>query len=206
MILTAALLGACGRAEEPGAAGRSRWVASPSDSTAPASPPPPPAARPAATDRAARRCVAPWSDVPAEPAAPAAQCPAPEEPAFVMPAGNVTFVDAPGRPAVSVEVARTDAHRARGLMYRTRLSEDEGMLFSWPAEQVRSFWMHNTCIPLDMLFVALDGTIVGILEQVPTMNDLPRRVPCPAAHVIEVAAGWSRSHGVRPGQKVEIEL
>jgi uncharacterized protein len=90
-------------------------------------------------------------------------------------------------------------------MFRTKLDADAGMLFSWNKEQPRSFWMLNTCIPLDMLFIAADGTIVGILEQVPTLNTQPRGVPCAAAHVLEVNAGWTRLHGVAPGQKVDIE-
>lgn len=121
-----------------------------------------------------------------------------------MPRTRVTFADAPGAPHIEVEVALTSAHRAHGLMYRTDLPSGAGMLFSWPAEAPRSFWMHNTCLPLDMLFVAGDGTIVGILEQVPPMNDEPRSVPCSAQHVIEVPGGWSREHHVAPGQRVEI--
>jgi uncharacterized protein len=79
------------------------------------------------------------------------------------------------------------------------------MLFSWTAESARTFWMHNTCIPLDMLFIAADGFITGILEQVPTLNDDPRGVPCPAAHVLELNAGWTRAHGVRAGMRAVIE-
>jgi uncharacterized membrane protein (UPF0127 family) len=119
--------------------------------------------------------------------------------------GQVRFVDVPSAPRVSVERALNDTTRARGLMYRTRLGADAGMLFSWNEEEPRSFWMLNTCIPLDMLFIAADGTIVGILEQVPTLNTLPRGVPCPAAHVLEVNAGWTRQHGIQPGQRVEFE-
>jgi uncharacterized membrane protein (UPF0127 family) len=116
----------------------------------------------------------------------------------------VRFVDAPGRPVVEVELARTDTHRARGLMYRTELDADAGMLFSWPTASLRSFWMRNTCLPLDMLFIAADGTIAGVLEQVPTLNERPRGVRCPAAHVLEVNAGYVRAHGVEPGQRIEI--
>jgi uncharacterized protein len=123
----------------------------------------------------------------------------------VLPTGQVRFVDAPSAPRVTVERALDDTTRARGLMYRTRLAADAGMLFSWNVEEPRSFWMLNTCIPLDMLFIAADGTIVGILEQVPTLNTLPRGVPCPAAHVLEVNAGWTRQHGIEPGQRVEFE-
>jgi len=117
----------------------------------------------------------------------------------------VVFVDAPGAPTIAVELARTPDHRQRGLMYRTVLDPGSGMLFSWADEQPRRFWMHNTCLPLDMLFIAADGTIAGILEQVPTLNDEPRGVPCPAQHVLEVNAGYARSAGVRPGQRIRIE-
>jgi len=65
--------------------------------------------------------------------------------------------------------------------------------------------MRNTCIPLDMLFITADGTIAGILEQVPVMNDAPRTVPCQVAHVLEVKAGWCRERGVRAGMRVTFE-
>jgi uncharacterized membrane protein (UPF0127 family) len=104
-----------------------------------------------------------------------------------------------------VELARDDAARERGLMYRTSMPKDQGMLFSWDDERPRTFWMHNTCIPLDMLYIDKQGRIAGILEQVPTMNDAPRGVPCPVAHVLELNAGWARAHGVAPGMKVKIE-
>jgi len=119
--------------------------------------------------------------------------------------GYVTFSDAPGAPRLNVELARTEPEKERGLMYRTSLPEEQGMLFSWPDESPRTFWMHNTCIPLDMMFIARDGTITGILEQVPTLNDEPRGVPCPAAYVLEVNAGWSRAHGVKNGMVARFE-
>ncbi len=160
----------------------------------------------ARTETATReRCVVPRVE-PAPPvAAPAAQCPADPETVAALPKGRVRFLDAPSAPVVSVERALTDAARTRGLMYRTQLGADQGMLFSWNAAEPRSFWMRNTCIPLDMLFIADDGTIVGILEQVPTLNTLPRGVPCPARHVLELNAGWARQHGVLPGQRVDLE-
>jgi len=81
-----------------------------------------------------------------------------------------------------------------------------GMIFVWQDERPRTFWMRNTCLPLDMLFLAKDGTIVGILEQVPTLNDRARSVGCPSAYVLEVNAGWTRKHGVTPGMKAQIRL
>jgi uncharacterized membrane protein (UPF0127 family) len=106
---------------------------------------------------------------------------------------------------VNVEVARQPKDHARGLMYRTSMPAEQGMLFSWADERVRSFWMHNTCIPLDMLFLSRDGTVVGIQEQVPVLNDRSRSIPCPAAYVLEVNAGWCRQHGVRAGMRAVIE-
>ncbi len=103
---------------------------------------------------------------------------------------------------MTVEVASNGAERSRGLMYRTELPQNAGMLFSWAGEARRSFWMKNTCLPLDMLFLSRDGTIVGIVEQVPPMNLTSRSVPCPAAHVLEVNAGYARAHEIEPGQKV----
>ncbi len=121
-----------------------------------------------------------------------------------MPEGRLAF---PGTnaPELRVEIAKTDPHRSHGLMFRPSLSEDEGMLFSWPIDAPRSFWMHNTCLALDMLFIDARGFVVGILEQVPPWNDLPRSVRCPAAHVLEVRAGWTRAHGVVPGSRALLD-
>jgi uncharacterized membrane protein (UPF0127 family) len=148
-------------------------------------------------------CTVPFAEAPV--ATKAAQCPKDPSGNLTLPKGRVTFVDAPGAPAVDVELARDDASRERGLMYRTSMPPDAGMLFSWQDERIRSFWMHNTCIPLDLLYITKDGTIAGILEQVPTLNDAPRRVACPVAHVLELNAGWARAHGAAPGMKVKIE-
>jgi uncharacterized membrane protein (UPF0127 family) len=83
---------------------------------------------------------------------------------------------------------------------------EEGMIFVFPDERPRTFWMKNTCIPLDMLFLAADGTVVGILEQVPVLSQAMRSVPCPAAYVLEMNAGWARRHGVMPGMKTDLQL
>jgi uncharacterized protein len=162
------------------------------------------ARRPSATP-APGRCVVPRVEPAPALATPAPRCPPDPTGPLGLPRGAVQFTDAPSAPKIIVERAIDDAARTRGLMYRTELDADAGMLFSWREEEPRSFWMMNTCIPLDMLFIAADGTIVGILEQVPTLNTLPRGVACPAQHVLEVNAGWTRQHGIVPGQKVNIE-
>jgi uncharacterized membrane protein (UPF0127 family) len=117
----------------------------------------------------------------------------------------VTFLGTSTKLGIDVELAQNSTDQQRGLMYRTTLGENAGMLFSWPDERVRTFWMHNTCLPLDMLFIAKDGSIAGILEQVPVLNDDPRSIACPAAHVLEVNAGYCQKHGIAPGQRVQIE-
>ena len=106
---------------------------------------------------------------------------------------------------MAIEIAATDPSRERGLMFRTAMPEDQGMIFNWADAGQRTFWMHDTCIPLDMLFIGADDTIAGVLEQVPPMDDSPRGVPCPVTHVLELNAGWCRAHGVKPGQRVRIE-
>lgn len=164
-------------------------------------------ATPLPSATASPSCVVPLAEPPKPKAEPAKDCPA--DPLASSPPelgrGYVTFVEAPGSPRIGVEIADDEAERSRGLMYRTSLPDERGMLFSWPDERPRSFWMRNTCIPLDMLFISKAGFIVGILEQVPVMNEASRTVPCPAAHVLEVNAGWVRSHGVKPGTRVAFE-
>lgn len=90
----------------------------------------------------------------------------------------------------------------KGLMYRTKMGADEGMLFKMGERKEQVFWMRNTCLPLDMFFIDDDGVIVGILENVPTMNEELRTVGCPSSWVLEMNAGWARKHGVRAGHRV----
>ncbi len=167
----------------------------------------PVAAQPASLGASSRTqgCVVPSPPEAPPPAAPAASCPADPTGPPELAWGAVTFVDAPQSPQIRVELAESDPTRARGLMYRTALEQDQGMLFVFPDERPRSFWMKNTCIPLDMLFIDRSGTIVGILENVPTLSRASRGVPCPATYVLEVNAGWTREQGVFAGQRLEID-
>jgi uncharacterized membrane protein (UPF0127 family) len=119
----------------------------------------------------------------------------------------VTFSDGAGAGkavAVDAEVVRSQHDTMRGLMYRTRLAEDGAMLFDLGLREDHKFWMHNTCIPLDLLYIDEDGLIVGIVENAPTLNDDARGVGCPSLYVLEVNAGWARRHGVKAGQHLSI--
>jgi len=149
-------------------------------------------------------CTVPMGE-PAPLASKAKECPKDPTGNLKLPLGKVVFSEAAGAPTVDVELARDEASRERGLMFRTSMAKNHGMLFSWQDERARTFWMHNTCIPLDMLFITKAGVISGILEQVPTLNEAPRGVKCPVAHVLELTAGWARAHGLVPGMKLKIE-
>lgn len=156
-------------------------------------------------ERPALACLVPMATERPREVSSVESCPPDLDGRPTMPEGRVEFVDAPGTPELRVEHAVTDDHRAHGLMFRPTLSDDEGMLFSWSREERRGFWMKNTCLALDMLFLNAEGRILGVLEQVPPMNQATRTIPCPAAHVLEVRAGWTREHGVEPGQLVHID-
>ncbi len=107
---------------------------------------------------------------------------------------------------LTAELAVVHAEAERGLMYRRhRLDDGHGMLFDLE-RRVQTFWMHNTCIPLDIVFVDEDGFIQAILEEVPTLNDAPRSCGCEGRYVLEVDAGWSRRHGLKPGMHLDIGI
>ncbi len=107
---------------------------------------------------------------------------------------------------VSVEVASSDAERARGLMYRRRLDDGAGMLFLFPTADRLKFWMRNTYIPLDMIFLDADRKIVYIEENAEPLTDTPRGPDAPAQFVLEVPGGWARAHGIEPGTPVQFAL
>jgi len=109
-----------------------------------------------------------------------------------------------GEVAVKVEVARTSEERRRGLMFRDKLAADRGMLFVFPEEKVQSFWMRNTKISLDLLFIAKSGRIVGIIRRAEPMNEESLSVPMPAKYVLEVNAGFADEHGVKSGAAARI--
>lgn len=105
---------------------------------------------------------------------------------------------------VRLEVAATDPARARGLMYRTELADGDGMLFVFERDADHTFWMKNTLISLDMVFIAADGRIVGIHPDAKPLSTALVGVGHPSRFVLEVPGGWAARHGVAPGQRVEL--
>jgi uncharacterized protein len=115
---------------------------------------------------------------------------------------TIQIVSASGVHAFTVELAATDAEREKGLMFRKELPEGQGMLFDFQQDQPVAFWMHNTLISLDMLFIRGDGRIMRIAENAkPESDDLiPSGVP--VRGVLEVIAGTARAMGIKPGDRV----
>jgi hypothetical protein len=104
--------------------------------------------------------------------------------------------------AFAVEFVDNDTDRAKGLMYRKELPEGRGMLFDFQREQEVSFWMQNTYIPLDMLFIRADGWILSIAENTEPLST--RMIPSggPVRAVLEVIGGTARKLGIAPGDRV----
>ena len=106
-----------------------------------------------------------------------------------------------GGVTVTAELAATPRARAIGLMGRVSLEPDQGMLFVYPDEAERSFWMKNTPIPLSIAFIETSGRIVHITEMTPLSEDL---VPSkhPSMYALEMTRGWFAEHGVKVGQSI----
>jgi hypothetical protein len=122
---------------------------------------------------------------------------------------KVVLAGGKGEATVYVEVVKTDATVQRGLMYRQHLPPDDGMLFLMPGEHSEihdgwPFWMHNTLIPLDIIWIDKAYTIVEIVTAKP-MDDREVGGHHPAPYVLEVNAGWAAAHGVAEGTKVRFD-
>jgi len=105
---------------------------------------------------------------------------------------------------VLVELAITNEQRNMGLMNRTRLAEDAGMLFVFATDQPRTFWMRNTYLPLDILFLDADGTVQNIVAAQPGVEKPGYHSLRPARMVLELNRGWCASHGLVPGAKIPV--
>jgi uncharacterized protein len=127
----------------------------------------------------------------------------------VMPAmaiAKVTLTDAfKGSHIVEVEVASSATQRTRGMMWRTSLEAGKGMLFIFPVEQPLSFWMRNTLISLDMIFIGKDLKVTGVVSNAEPKTLGSRGVGTPSMYVLEVPAGWAEKTGIKPGSGVKLD-
>jgi uncharacterized membrane protein (UPF0127 family) len=127
-------------------------------------------------------------------------------PASAQNSEPLTIDTAAGPQRFSVQVARDDADRAQGLMFRRSLAPDRGMLFDFAQVEPVSMWMKNTYLSLDMLFIRPDGTISHIAENAEPLST--RVIPSggPVLAVLEVNAGTAKRLGIKPGDRVEHPL
>ncbi len=102
----------------------------------------------------------------------------------------------------TVELAETSEQQARGMMFRTELAPDAGMLFPFVSERMASFWMKNTVIPLDIIFIRSDGSIESIAANTTPYSLDPVRSAEPVAAVLELAGGRAAEMGIGPGDKI----
>ncbi|MGK9234896.1 DUF192 domain-containing protein [Inquilinus limosus] len=102
----------------------------------------------------------------------------------------------------TIELALTPEQQQRGLMFRESMAPDAGMLFVFDREEPQAFWMKNTLIPLDMIFIRADGTIANIVEKAAPQTLDPRSSDGPAKAVLELNGGIARFLDIRPGDRV----
>ena len=116
--------------------------------------------------------------------------------------GTLEIASKTGVHSFTVEVVATDEERAKGLMFRRELPEGRGMLFDFKREQPVAFWMRNTYVPLDMIFIRADGRILRIAENTEPLST--KIIPSGglAKAVLEVPAGTAQKYGIRPGDRV----
>jgi uncharacterized membrane protein (UPF0127 family) len=114
----------------------------------------------------------------------------------------LTIRSANGEHRFTVEVAATPAQQERGLMFRASIGPDEGMIFPYDPPITATFWMKNTLVPLDMVFIRADGTIARIAHAVPLTLD-PVSAGEPVAAVLEIRGGRAAELGIREGDRVE---
>jgi len=107
--------------------------------------------------------------------------------------------------AVRVELARSPAELERGLMWRKELPADQGMLFVFKESSEHAFWMKNTLIPLDLIFIGEDLRVLGVVADALPLTTDARTIGVPSRYVLEVNAGYSAAHGVARGDLVRLE-
>ncbi len=138
----------------------------------------------------------------------AAASPAPEQQAAVHPVSGLpviplTVTQGGHVHRFRVEVARTSPEQAQGLMFRTTMGADEGMIFPMKPPRDAAFWMKNTVIPLDIIFIGVDGQVLNIAANAVPYSLQPPPSAGPVKGVLELNGGRAAALGIGPGAKVE---
>ena len=118
----------------------------------------------------------------------------------------LTIDTASGPHRFKVEVMRTEPERERGLMYRKTMPRDHGMLFEYQAEQPVAFWMHNTYLPLDLIFIDKGGRVVNVARDAKPMDDSLIPSAGPALGVLELDAGSAKAIDLKAGDIVHHKM
>ena len=118
--------------------------------------------------------------------------------------GELTFQNAAGEfiSSIDIEFAENDYERSEGLMYRTDMKENQGMLFIFPNEMIQSFWMKSTVLSLDMIFINSELEIVTIHKKTIPYDESSYRSTRPAQYVLETIAGYTDKYNIKVGDKV----
>src|SRR6185437_3514551 len=128
------------------------------------------------------------------------------EDAIGLPTTQLTVETTSGPKKFSVEVASDPASQQRGLMFRRSLSPNAGMLFAFHSSASLSFWMKDTFLSLDMLFIRSDGTIASIASSTAPLSTTPIRSTEPVRAVLEINGGRAYELGIRPGDRVRATI
>ena len=119
--------------------------------------------------------------------------------------GQLLFIDTETQESlfeIDIEVASTDIERATGLMYRAKMLENRGMLFLFAADQMQSFYMRNTLISLDIIYVNSDMVIVDFYPKTNPLDDTSLPSAEPAKYVVEINGGLCKKYGIEVGDKI----
>jgi uncharacterized membrane protein (UPF0127 family) len=118
--------------------------------------------------------------------------------------GELTFSDAGGKfiTRIDLEIADDNHQREQGLMFRENMDEDQGMLFIFDNEVIQSFWMRNTVLPLDIIYVNFKMEIVHIAKNAKPFDETSIPSIKPAKYVVEVVAGYCDKLGIKEGDKI----
>ena len=118
---------------------------------------------------------------------------------------SVTFETDSGRHSLWLEVVDDEYTMQRGMMMRRACQPGWGMLFVYPSEGMRAFWMHNTYIALDMVFIRRDGSVANVVENAEPLNDIPRYESTDRVQfVLELPAGAAADYHIRPGSRFDM--
>jgi len=118
--------------------------------------------------------------------------------------GDLVFMDPNGntRKSIAIEIADTESRRVIGMMYRDSLGNDEGMLFIFDQSEMRSFWMKNTRIPLDIIYVDDAYKIVTVVSDAVPYSERSLPSTAPARYVVEVNGGFAARYGIKEGDRI----